>query len=90
MFKLVGLIGDARLDVLLWCNLLNMSPVKLHINSFALFLFDSVVKDAISRAVVGTDRCWRLWIFKFFAGNADWEDGFCIEEEGCNFGFCCR
>ena len=59
----------------------------MHVHGFCFLLFDGTIGDAIGSAVVGADRCVRLWMAEFneSEGKRDGESG--IEKEGGNFSF---
>jgi hypothetical protein len=62
-------------------------PIKTHVDGFRPFLFDAVVGNAGSGAVVGLDRSGRLRMAKFFEGDPQWACFFAIVEEGGEFSF---
>ncbi len=46
-------------------------PVEAHVNRLRSPLLQCVVDDARGAGIlVGLDRCWRLWVAKFFERSA--------------------
>ena len=62
-------------------------PVKTHIDGFGSALFDSVVGDACSGSVVGSDWSWWLGMAEFFKAGANGASIFTIKKSGTEFGF---
>jgi hypothetical protein len=48
-----------------------VNPIKMHAGGFGVFLFDSVIGNASSGAVISLDGCGWLRMPKFFKCNAD-------------------
>ena len=80
--KIIGAVGVARLpkDVKLSLSDTIPDPIEAHVDGFRLFLFDGVIGDAASSAVVGLKRCGWLRVAKFIQGNAYGTNGLCIQE----------
>ena len=85
----VGFAGDPVIHELV-LRLVISEPVESHVHGFCSLLFDDTVGDAIGSAVVGANRCGRLWMAEFNEGEvkSDGESG--IEKEGCNFSLSSR
>ncbi len=55
-------------------------PIEMHVNSFGVFLFDSVIGNPAGSVVVGLEQGSWLWMTKFCQGSADGAKGLGIEE----------
>jgi len=80
--KIIGAVGVARSpkDVKLSLSDTIPDPIEAHVDGFGPFLFDGVIGNAASSAVVGLEWCGWLRVAKFIQGNAHGTNGLCIQE----------
>ncbi len=65
--EIIGLISDAGPpeDVELALLQMVMYPIEMHVHSFLLALFDSVIDNATGGIVVSLEWCGRLGVSQF-------------------------
>jgi len=87
--KVVGAITDPTSPVDNELALANTvaDPVKTHVHGFGAFLFDGVVGDARSSAVVSDNGSRWLGMSKFFKSDALGDGLFSVVVEASHFGF---
>ena len=81
--EIVCMVGDAQLpkNVKLALSDTIPDPIEAHVDGFRPFLFDGVIGNAASSAVVGLEWCGWLQVAKFIQGNAHGTNGLCIQEQ---------
>lgn len=62
-------------------------PIEAHIHCFGAFLFDSVINNTSSSAVVSLNGCGRLRMAKFNECMPEGARIFAVVKEGSKFGF---
>jgi len=62
-------------------------PIEAHVDGLGSLLFDGIVGDTASRAVVRDNGSRALGMAHFFEGNADWAGVLAIVKECTKFGF---
>ena len=87
--EVVGLVVGAGAPVEVEFLLLYsvFEPVVSHVDGFGSALFDSVVGDACSGSVIGSDWSWWLGMTEFFKAGTNGASIFTIKKGSTEFGF---
>jgi len=89
--EVICMIGVSGLpeNVKLSLSYLVSDPIKLHVNCLGSFLFECVIGNSTSCAVVCLQWCGQLWMSKFFQCNAERTCMLGIEKKCSQFSFSC-
>ena len=80
--KIIGMVGTAGLpeNVKLALPDLIPDPIELHVDGLGSLLFDGVIGNAASSAVVGLQWCGWLWVGQVHPGQCAWDKWFVHSE----------